>query len=252
MVGFAVIITFCLILIFAAIFWLVSRQKVSQTAGRLTNSPLGRLLAWGYPLVLAVAVLLYYTLPADNLYHAESVSPYAPYFDSELNMAVQKLLDADDPALLTTAEIAEVPLEHTTLPLAGDTLDIRIPWDNIRVSRTPSADGTLLLHYFPGMLNIAGFKADDLIQPKISDFTLDGQDRLIIDGLDMDSLDQTPFINVIVWRTPGLVSQFPASTPPVYRQFTTSIDSALILQVPADTTVTYFGDPLEKGQRLPQ
>lgn len=249
MVGFVVIITLCLTLIFAAVFWIISRQKVSPTAGRLTNSPLGRVLAWGYPLVLTAAVLAYYLLPADDLYHTEMVSPYTPYFDEALSLAVQELLEEDDIQLLADTD---VPLEQAALPFAGEILDVRIPFDNILVSQTPSADGTLLLHYFPGTLNIAGFAADDLMQPKLNDFTLDGQDALTIHGLDMETPDKLPTINVIVWRTPGLVNQFPVSAPPVYRQFTTSIDSALILQVPADTTVTYFGDPLEKGQRLGQ
>ena len=72
------------------------RQKVSPTAGRLTNSPLGRVLAWGYPLVLTAAVLAYYLLPADDLYHTEMVSPYTPYFDEALSLAVQELLEEDD------------------------------------------------------------------------------------------------------------------------------------------------------------
>lgn len=247
MVGTVLMITMFLTLIFAAIAWAIARQKISPTTGRLTNSLLGRCLAWGYPLLLAAALVAYYALPTENLYHAEMVSPYAPYFDETMNNAVQALLDVDDPALLASTE---VPLEQATLPFTGASLDVRIPFsNNVLVSQTPSEDGTLILYYFPGKLNISGFAADDLIQPKLNDFVLDGQGRLTVRGLDTDVID-APNINVILWSTPGLMTQFPVSAPPVYRRFSTCINSAVILQVPADTTVTYYGDPLIKGQRL--
>ena len=144
-----------------------------------------------------------------------------------------------------------MPWEQTTLSYDGPLLDLRLPTlsNRLLVSAQPSADGTIVLHYFPGQLSVAGFKADAFIEPKLSDFYLDGQNHLAIKGLE-DVRRERQNVNFTIWQNPGLIMQFGPDTPQYLYRFSNRLDSALILQVPADTTVTYYTHPVVKGEHF--
>lgn len=257
MVGATILLTLFFAGILSAIALAVYHGKIFLTSGRLTASPLGRLLSWGYPLLLLVALAAYYTLPFDRLYHAEeSLSPrssdasaYSPdtTHNAELETMVRQSLQADRTAAWASNELFQ---SQATLAYDGKTLDLRVPTTAyLLVSEHPADEGTISLHYFPGQLNIAGYQADTFIKPQVTDFMLDDLGHLTVKGFESDQLEMQT-LSFLLWQTDGPMAQFPLDTTSNYHNFYTTCDSALVVQVPADTTVTYYGDPITKGKLI--
>ena len=224
-----IVLTVFFALFAAALGVAVTHGQVNMTSGKLTFSPLGRLLGWGYPILLLAALVAYYRGARETM-------------DSR----VQDALVGDAAAAWESSPLFD---HKATLAFSGDTLELQIPTtDNMLVSQHPAADGTITLHYFPGQLNIAGYPMDEFIRPQLEDFVLDSQGQLTVAGLSAENLQVQNF-SVLFWQTSGIMAQFPLDTAPTARDIFFSVNNAaLVVQVPAQVTVTYYGDPIDKGQ----
>mgnify|MGYP005967126101 CR=1 FL=1 len=250
-----IVLTVFFALFAAALGVAVTHGQVNMTSGKLTFSPLGRLLGWGYPILLLAALVAYYALPFDALYRgtpAPDVTASSARHQPDrgaretMDSRVQDALVGDAAAAWESSPLFD---HKATLAFSGDTLELQIPTtDNMLVSQHPAADGTITLHYFPGQLNIAGYPMDEFIRPQLEDFVLDSQGQLTVAGLSAENL-QVQNISVLFWQTSGIMAQFPLDTAPTARDIFFSVNNAaLVVQVPAQVTVTYYGDPIDKGQ----
>ena len=235
MVATLVILLMPLILLTAVIIYLVGAGKLPASSGRLTNTRFMHYVGLIYPLVLLLALALYYLLPFDQLLRL----PPAAYDDPEL---------ASDQLMIDLAQTDGAILQDGSLPITSQTLAInadRLALDSslssvaIWLSREPAPAGEVSLTYYAGSLAASGCDLTPLLTLQAPSFTL--QDAVL--KMNEPARDEPPIrLSLTAWSTPMLLRQFDLDNAQFTQHRITRSAAVLVLAVPADVTVVSTSD----------
>lgn len=254
--GFAASLIILLLLIFlivvAIVFFKVGQGKIGLTSGLLTYSPVMRIFGRVYPIILLIALIAYYALPFEHLYRGDE----STYTDPSLiwrrdrywvDLTVEDLTSLKDSGELSF-EIIELPFEQKQLVLA-----LQGFLGKIFVEQTPSAEGTIVLQYYPGALYSDGYWIDEFIYMHAEDFVLSNDGRSLgIKGMDTLSYKDRA-IPFTLWNDPSIAGQFWGDNYRSPNRASAFADflPILILQVPEQVTIVSPGGKVfNKGEFL--
>lgn len=255
---FSLIMLLPLVLLAALLIALASTGRISLTTGRLTNSRFSHWLGVIYPAVLLSALALYYWLPFEHLYHAEVAAyqrssssnsassglvTFAESTDPQTEL-LHDLLMADDMAAL---DASGLPLTKETLSFTSNHLDIAHPFTRVMVSSQPSADGTIVLRYYSGRLTVDYYDLSELLALMTPEFVIDQNTLTTLDMLNRSEFERQA-LKITCWSNPFFLKQFSTHAEAPFISYTSRDPETLIVQIPADVTVTYFSDPIPIGE----
>lgn len=250
--GFAASLIILLLLIFlivvAIVFFKVGQGKIGLTSGPLTYSPFMRIFGRVYPIILLIALIAYYALPFEHLYRGNE----STYIDPNLlqgrdrywsNLTEEKLVALRDNGELGF-ETAELPFEQEQLILPTGFIG------RFFVDQTPSADGTIVLQYYPGTLYLDGYQVDEFISLHAEDF------MLLADGSNLDIKGKSPDIftrRLLLftrWSYPAMAGSLLGDDYLHRNQEGRFIQKRpiLIIQVPEQATVVFRDRLVAKGE----